>query len=288
MVRSSFWFLLAAIFSRVLCCILGTVKWKRSTIFANLRHVDYPVDIVDKQTFYNKILQNISRHASEIIFFLDSFKKLPRDFSCYPVEQLRERFRIDERSVAVIEEMRQGGLYLNAHLGDYEACAAWLCKLGVPLKGSYVTQKPRWFDNFLRYKVRSVNGKSYAVKADTPRDYLRLIEQGELFCLVADQDCRTNSAVDCTFLGRKVKFNALPSFLLQHCPGIPVFSAWIEDAVIGGMVVRTLHAQRLFCNSENIGRVYSDWLESRIKANPAVWYGWTHRRFYSVNPEIYK
>lgn len=33
---------------------------------------------------------------------------------------------------------------------------------------------------------------------------------------------------------------------------------------------------------------YRAWLEERIRENPALWYGWTHRRFRSTRPEIYR
>jgi KDO2-lipid IV(A) lauroyltransferase len=32
---------------------------------------------------------------------------------------------------------------------------------------------------------------------------------------------------------------------------------------------------------------FNKWLEERIAENPNLWYGFTHRRFYSQSPTIY-
>ena len=138
----------------------------------------------------------------------------------------------------MLEKMRKGGIFLTAHYGNYEAMGPWLCRLGIPLVASYIPVKPNWLNNILERKIRAVNGKSYSVDARTPRDFLRILNDGKLFCLLSDQDSRIPSAIDGTFLDRPANVNPLPDFLLEHRPQTPVFICWMEE-VCG---VRVLHA----------------------------------------------
>ena len=196
--------------------------------------------------------------------------------------------------------MRSGGIFLTAHYGNYEAIGPWLCRLGIPLKASYIPLKPSWLNNFVEHRIRSVDGESYAVNARTPRNFLRLLDEGKLFCLLMDQDSRIPSAASGSFLGRRVHVNPLPDFLLKHRPTTPVYICWMEepDGVRGKRKV--LHAVEVTneirrnkdgltaeCANGTAGEVFNRWLEERIAEDPTLWYGWTHRRFYSCNLEIY-
>ena len=181
--------------------------------------------------------------------------------------------------------MRSGGIFLTAHYANYEAMGPWLCRLGIPLVASYIPVKPNWLNNILERKIRAVNGKSYSVDARTPRDFLRILNDGKLFCLLSDQDSRIPSAIDGTFLGRTVNVNPLPDFLLKHRPQTPIYICWIEEK----NRVRELHAIEV-ASSAHVSVVntqFNKWLEQRIAENPNLWYGFTHRRFYSRSPEIY-
>ncbi|MCF0224751.1 MAG: lauroyl acyltransferase, partial [Fibrobacter sp.] len=139
-------------------------------------------------------------------------------------------------------------------------------------------------------KIRCVNNRPYSVNAHSPRDFLNVIDQKELFCLLADQDSRIPSAGDGTLLGKKAKFNPLPDFLLRHRPETPSFFCWIEESERHAQKI--LHAIEVEISSIQGGTglvdgPYHQWLEERIKENPYLWYGWTHRRFYCTTPHIY-
>jgi KDO2-lipid IV(A) lauroyltransferase len=151
---------------------------------------------------------------------------------------------------------------------------------------SYIPLRPAWLNRILDKRIRAVDGRPYGVDARTPREFLRLLDSKKLVCLLADQDSRIPSALEGEFMHRPVRNNPLPDFLLRHRPETPVFICWLEDAR-GSL--RVLHAIELLRASAPCGVMpaFNIWLESRIKENPALWYGWTHRRFYSRNPEIY-
>jgi len=305
--------IIAPVFARVAYSVLKLAGWKRGTVLANVKLVAgaVPSDAVSGADSkispdYNTLLKNLTRHASELLFRFGTFKKLPHDFSAYPCCVDGWTFDIAEGSAPVLEKMRKGGIFLTAHYGNYEAMGPWLCRLGIPLVASYIPVKPKWLNNILERKIRSVDGRSYSVDARTPRDFIRILNEGNLFCLLSDQDSRIPSALPGTFLGKPVNVNPLPDFLLEHRPQTPVFICWMEETC----GVRVLHAVEVErapfpgaahlvspaqsngaspaqSSSSVVNTQFNKWLEQRILENPNLWYSFTHRRFYSQSPEIY-
>ena len=281
----------ARLFSYVLFGALLLLNWKRSTVCANYevaRRWNPSAIKEDFPIFYERLLCNLARHAGELLFCFPLFKRLPRELNAYPYSLGGIRFEIAPESEAVLQEMRQGGIFLTAHYGNYEAMGPWLCRLGIPLVASYIPVKPKWLNNILERKIRAVGGRSYSVDARTPRDFLRILDDGKLFCLLSDQDSRIPSAIDGTFLDRPANVNPLPDFLLKHRPQTPVFICWMEE-VCG---VRELHAIEVTSpapslQSSVVNMPFNKWLEQRIVENPNLWYSFTHRRFFSRSPEIY-
>ena len=299
--------IVAAFFAWGTYVVLRLTGWKHKTVLANAKHVVAPVN-------YDELLFNLTRHVGELLFCFGTFKKLPRDFSAYPCCVDGWTFDIAEGSAPVLEKMRKGGIFLTAHYGNYEAMGPWLCCLGIPLVASYIPVKPKWLNNILERKIRSVDGRIYSVDARTPRDFLRILNDGKLFCLLADQDSRIPSALPGTFLGKPVNVNPLPDFLLEHRPQTPVFICWMEEIC----EVRVLHAveverapfpgvahlvspvhledsahlaqspKELLSSSSIVNSQFNKWLEQRILENPNLWYSFTHRRFYSREPGIYE
>lgn len=303
--------IVAVIFAWGAYVVLRLAGWKRKTVMANAKHVASLVN-------YDELLLNLTRHAGELLFCFGTFKKLPRDFAAYPCCVDGWTFDIAEGSAPVLEKMRNGGIFLTAHYGNYEAMGPWLCRLGIPLVASYIPVKPKWLNNILERKIRSVDGRSYSVDARTPRDFLRILNDGNLFCLLADQDSRIPSALPGTFLGKPVNVNPLPDFLLEHRPQTPVFICWMEE-ICGVRVLHAVEVERApfpgAAHLENsaqskdassthlaspahsddelhsapsiVNTQFNKWLEMRIAENPNLWYSWTHRRFYSREPGIY-
>ncbi len=297
----------ARIFACVAYAVLAATGWKKKTVTANLQHVSQETwGREEPRGLYKKMLRNLTRHVGELLFCFDTYKNLPEDCGAYPYKVGGEIFELAEGAAPVIEKMRKGGIFLTAHYGNYEASGAWLCALGVPLKASFIPLKPAWLNRMVYEKIRCVRGRPYSISARTPREFLNLLDgkapdcnrQKQLFCLLADQDSRIGSALNGTFLGQPAKINPLPDFLLKHRPDTPVFFCWVEERRDGSHshYQKILHAVEAERRSRLDGRddipsivdgPYRKWLEERIRENPALWYGWTHRRFRSKNPEIY-
>ena len=279
---------LARLFSYVLFGALLLLNWKRSTVRANYevaRRWNPSAIKEDFPIFYERLLCNLARHAGELLFCFPLFKRLPRELLAYPYSLGGIRFEIAPDSESVLQEMRKGGIFLTAHYGNYEAMGPWLCCLGIPLAASYIPVKPGWLNNILENRIRAVGGKTYSVNAKFPREFLRLLQDGRLFCLLADQDSRIPSAQSGMFLGVPAHMSPLPDFLLKHRPETPLFICWIEEP---DLRTKRFHAEKLRVGEgETVIEAFNRWLESRIAKEPALWYSFTHRRFYSTTPEIY-
>lgn len=269
----------AAVFARVAYTVLKLVGWKRKTFLANAKHVSPALKGFPD---YGQLLKNLTRHVAELLFRFGTFKRLPAALSAYPCHVDGWNFDIAEGSAEVLDKMRGGGIFLTAHYGNYEAIGPWLCCLGIPLKASYIPVKPAWLNRILEGRIRAVDGYRYSIDARTPREFLRLLDEGRLFCLLADQDSRIPSATDGFFLGKPVNNNPLPDFLLHHRPGTPVFVCWMEER---GRATKVLHAVEI--RGESVMDSFNDWLGGRIAENPTLWYGFTHRRFMSKEPCVY-
>lgn len=320
--------IVAAVFACGAYVVLRLAGWKHKTVLANAKHVTgaFPQAIPNAFSTasnaapdasnatldapavapvnYDELLLNLTRHVGELLFCFGTFKKLPRDFAAYPCCVDGWTFDIAEGSAPVLEKMRKGGIFLTAHYGNYEAMGPWLCRLGIPLEASYIPVKPKWLNNILERKIRAVDGLSYSVDARTPRDFLRILNDGKLFCLLADQDSRIPSALPGTLLGQPANVNPLPDFLLEHRPQTPVFICWMEE-ICGVRVLHAVEVERAPfpraahlaspAHSDNelhsapsiVNTQFNKWLEQRILENPNLWYSFTHRRFYSRNAEIY-
>ncbi|PWJ61621.1 KDO2-lipid IV(A) lauroyltransferase [Fibrobacter sp. UWB15] len=278
-------FKIGYIFEKLLYKALLVSGWKHHVVQSNLNFVHSNPSKIIYNKEYKQIILNLTHHISDILFDFSSFKKLPHDFGSYPIKQNGITYKLSSNSEFVLNKMRAGGIFLTAHYGNYEAIGPWLCRLGIPLKASYIPLKPAWLNRIVENRIRSVDKQNYSVNARNPREFLRLLDEKNLFCLLMDQDSRIESAAEATFLGKKVHVNPLPDFLLKHRPGTPVFICWLDEPKSSNE--RILHAIEVTPINNSINDVFNRWLENRIAEEPTLWYGWTHRRFYSCDPKIY-
>lgn len=302
--------ILQSIFARVLYSVLLALCWKQKIVYANFALVKKTIDFkVSANEFYRILLKSLTNTAAEFIFGNRSYRGLPGELCKYPdrIDEMCTNegnfFYISEQSKKNIERMRHGGIFLASHYGNYEAIGSLLLQLGVPLKASYAKLKPNFLNRFVEDHLRTVNGIKYSTFVNNPRKLLNMLEQGTLFCLVADQDFRKSSAVKSTFLGHKVNCNPLLKFLLRHRPETPVFFCNIAeyrkqrtedrhfDYTVHELVVTELCQTSLRGSTEAVQEIYAAYhaeLEKLIASQPENWYGFTHRRFKATHKDVYK
>ncbi|MDR2580010.1 MAG: lysophospholipid acyltransferase family protein [Fibromonadaceae bacterium] len=236
----------------------------KMTFTENLRLTKPFFDLNGKrQPKYSELMLNMFGDAFVFLFLYNRKKN--------------ESFVVDENSIAILEEMKGGGIFLAAHYGNHELLGYRLAELGLPLNSASVVQKPEFFDKFLQRK-RTFKGKCFALQK-SPKEALQFIENGGLFGLIADQDfrksCPRKYSEKCQskFLGVEVNCNPFPIFILEHYKKTPVFCGHLRQ----GKKNQTLFLKKL--NTENLYNNYHSWLENLILENPAKWYGWVHGRF---------
>jgi KDO2-lipid IV(A) lauroyltransferase len=222
--------------------------WKYSVFAKNLRLTKPFFEKAGaKQPKYDKVAKNLLCDAFDFVF------RHPKQGSLPPI----------------LEEMKQGGIFLTAHYGNHELLGFRLAESGLPLNSASQEQKPKFFDAWLQ-KKRTFNGKCFAKKI-APEYLIDFIDGGGLFALLADQDFRKppplsiKEECESTFLGVEVRCNPLPAFILKHRPQTPVFCGYL------GQIKKI--------PSENFYAHYHLWLENLILENPSKWYGWFHNRF---------
>lgn len=266
------------LFSSILFFLLYFVQWKKQIVFANYLYIYSEHSLKDANNFYKKLLTHLSIHAVDFLSSNTPYKKVPSKTINYPFFYNDLEFSIDTSSQDTIQKMKSGGLFMTAHYGNYEAIGPWLCKMGIPLKASYAPIKPLFLNNILENKIRAVNNESYSFFINNPKNILNLIDEGKLFCLIADQDYRKSKPIQSTFLGKPVLCNPIPEFILKHRPNTPIYFCHLHEE--GNK--RILFAKEIKLIENNLNTIYPQfhqWLEELINENNELWYGWIHRRF---------
>lgn len=262
-----------AIFAKVLYGALLALRWKQNVVHSNFMLARPLLKAKNFDDFYRALLRQLSKTAAEFLFGNRKYKT--------------GEIAIDETSKTVVEKMRGGGIFLAAHYGNYEAIGVYLLRLGIPLKASYAKLKPSFLNGILENRLRAVNGKGYSAFISNPRELLKMLDSGNLFCLVADQDFRNARAVKGKFLGHAVHCNPLPAFLLKHRAQTPVFICWITEA-FGRCELHAKEITAECATPENLYRAYNEHLGELVQNASEFWFGFTHRRFRSTHPELYR
>ncbi|MFA6341279.1 MAG: lysophospholipid acyltransferase family protein [Fibrobacteraceae bacterium] len=271
--------LLKFILRSTLYPILNYSGWKRRVLNANLKLI-YPMKS-ESETKHLRValLKNLSKDGADFLSGLTAYKTAPKNISAYPNLHAGFKMEIDPSSKQTLEKMRLGGLMLTAHYGNYEGLGAWLCRLEIPLMASYAPIRPSFLNDYLYNHLRQVDGYHYSTFIQNPRHILNSLDQGNLFCLIADQDYRKGRPSKDTFLGQPVCCNPIPAFILKYRPQTPVFLSWIRIE----SNQKTLFAKELILGDKTHPEIaiyeFNRWLETRIQEDDTLWYGWLHRRF---------
>lgn len=260
-------FLRVQFLQKFLYAALKISGWKKSVLWKNLDYLYPGMSIRQKKNFRDKLLKNLSQDASE--FLTRSWIYSKGD----------SRFSVDKKSIPVLEQMKQGGLMLTAHFGNYEAIGPWLVRQGVPLLASYAKLKPEFLDKWVYSKYRSIDNYNYSLFINNPRDILKKLDEKKLFCLIADQDFRNHRFTLGNLLGKPVHCNPIPAFILKYRSKTPIYICWIES----DLRTKTLFAKRIYVsNGEEVFSNFHAQLEKIINLFPERWYGWIHRRYLST------
>ncbi len=264
-------------------------RWKRKTVYINQKIVFPEKSDSEIFAFYKILLKELSKTAVIFLSGNRNFQKLPDQFENYPYIHQGKRFILSESSKNTLKKMRNGGIMMTAHFGNYEAIGPWLCQLKIPLKASYAKIHPDFLNKILENKLRTANGFSYSVFIKNPREILKFLKNNDLFTLVADQDFRLKNAVIAPFFKQNVSCNPLISFIIKNrkyinpkIQTLPIYICQITETNKTIELQAIEIPENIAANPTLIYTFYNQTLENWILNQPEKWFGWTHRRFLST------
>lgn len=262
--------LCSTLFCNSLARFIAFLGWKRKVILCNMRHLSlaHSAPFATDAVFYERVLRHL---LQELIFFLFPTQHTPQ--ICTP------RFQ------SLLPQLRQGGLILTAHYGNWEWMGPWLVRLGIPLMANYTPPKNPLAHTLLRY-LRGRYGNYTFPLAKHPFRMRHLLRNGSALTLLLDQDHRRSDAVPSRMLNTPLHCNPIPLRIHALFPHTPIYIAWVERNTTGELVLDAFSLPPV-ADPLDIYTAYHDWLGERIQQYPERWVGLTHRRFSSTNPYLY-
>ncbi|MGL1904251.1 MAG: lysophospholipid acyltransferase family protein [Fibrobacterales bacterium] len=176
-------------------------------------------------------------------------------------------------------DMKDGGVLLSHHFSNYEFLAEYIARNVPDMYGAHEPLRGRCSNRLLLW-LRS-REKVYVKKFQTrPWDIFHLINQGGVFGYMFDQDDKNNSMIG-SFFNRKCSYAKAPFVVIKRT-GAPVFLSSISRNGLKSYTIDVVRFDRFDLS------LVQGYFERVIEECPAQWYGWSHRRFKSVSPEIYE
>jgi len=181
-----------------------------------------------------------------------------------------------------LEKLKEGGIVVSAHFGNWELSLAALSYAGFPVN---VIVRPPSDPFFAEYidKIRRRFGTKVIPKGASLKEALRCLERRELLIVVVDQD-EGKEGIFLPFMGRMAS-TPRGAFLLSlkyGVPLIPLFS-WREDD--GHHKVKVFPPLYPQGKSElDLARIVNFLIEEMVWTYPSQWL-WIHRRWKTKPPE---
>jgi Kdo2-lipid IVA lauroyltransferase/acyltransferase len=173
-----------------------------------------------------------------------------------------------------------GAIVLSAHFGNWELIAMYFAGKGYP---SNVVARPIYYEKYNEWVsfLRNSMGVNVVYRTDSPKKLIRLLKDGQLLGIVADQDIDSIEGVFIRFFGKEAYTPSAPVKLSSsvNTPITPMFIVrnglkhhiYVEDPI----VVDKSSSENWV---EEYTQKWSDVVESYIKKYPEQWV-WMHKRW---------
>jgi Kdo2-lipid IVA lauroyltransferase/acyltransferase len=174
----------------------------------------------------------------------------------------------------------QGAIILSAHLGNWEFIPMYFAGKGYP---SNIVARPIYYEKYNEWVslLRNGMGVNIIYRTDSPRKIIRLLKEGQLIGIVADQDIDNVDGVFIDFFGQKAYTPSGPVKLARSvgAPIIPMFiirdglrhKIFVEDPI---SIDKTTDSDWVVTYTQK----WSNVVESYIKRYPGQWV-WMHKRW---------
>ena len=184
-------------------------------------------------------------------------------------------------------EKQKGVIVASAHFGNFDLAACAMATLGVELCAVTRQQSQKgvnrfWMEVRQRCGVTLIPAKSSAWKIS------RALRSGSVVILVIDQHMPPGRGIPVDFFGKPASTINAPAVISQ-ATGAPIVPALVSRLPHGRhklVFEPAIELQPGIDRKEQVEQVtrrLNQWLEDRIKQNPAQWI-WVHRRWKVTEP----
>jgi len=242
---------------------------RRAVAYANMRAA-FSKDKTPAEL--NTLVRDAYKNLVTIIFEIMSMTKLnPKYFKKY-IEMVYYN-----REELVEATKHKGGIFLTAHFGNWELCAAISLLIDFPLTILAREQKMKRVNELIN-KLRESTGQTVVRKGITTRYILEALKNGKMIGMMGDQNAgKSGLLID--FFGRPAS-SAPGTMRIAQKTGVSIFPAFIVRKK-GPYHTVTVEKPMRINKTEDIKpyiEKYNRLLEGYILRNPDHWL-WFHKRW---------
>ena len=181
----------------------------------------------------------------------------------------------------------KGAVFATAHTGNWELMGGALALAGFPLIGVAMRQRDAAMDRFIN-EYRTLVGMHITYKDDV-REMFRMMKEGWIIGLLADQDTNRHDGIVLDFFGQQTNCVPGPASMARTA-GIPVFPGYItrrKDGTHKIVIHPPVEVPRTKDKRQDIrtaAQAVNRVLEQHIREHPEEWF-WLHDRWKSMRPD---
>jgi KDO2-lipid IV(A) lauroyltransferase len=260
---------------RLLGALLHAVDFKHRTI-ALKNVVRSDLQIADPERFVRRVYDHLGTSLAELLFLIP---RLGREQGRHVVSDAPERIR-------TILRRGKGGIFVIAHLGNWELVGIALMQKDLPLSAVARPIENPWIDRYVNRR-RSSTGVRIISKYGALRNVGESLRSGGAVVLLADQNAR-KSGTFVPFLGREASTVKSPALmaLKYDAPVYPVNVYRDGDGrhrcILGDPILPADHRNAVD-PVRSLSAAVTRQLEGFIRQHPEQWM-WLHARW-KTRPE---
>lgn len=250
------------------------VKKQRTKVIENLTKA-FAKEKSQKEIF--EIAREVFRHLAMTACDIMLLPKLTQS-------RLSEWVSWDKAAVDQMQKIKKSGkgLIISAsHFGNWELLAAFLGLNGLP--GSVIARRI-YYERYNKILVsrRAMFGIETIYRDESPRKMLKVLKEGGVLGILADQDVDSVEGIFIDFFGRPAHTPVAIAkmAMAQGCPIVPVFL--VRDGYKYRFILKEpIYATGELGKQEEIRLLTQKWtqeLENMVRQYPAQW-AWVHDRW---------
>lgn len=185
-----------------------------------------------------------------------------------------------EENLHKIAALKQGGLLLSAHLGNWEIAGHLLKRLGTRINIVMFDGEHRQIKNYLEQVTGKRNMNIIVIKDDISHIYAinEAFKKNELVCMHADRFVEGNKSISAGFLGEPARFPLGP-FVLAATFKVPVsyVFAFKETGRHYHLFASEAKEYKIGTKDMIIQQILGDFigqLENKVKQYPEQWFNY--------------